>query len=125
MDPIKKEAIENSKLNKGDSVAIFGCGTGMEFSQIIEFIGVEGSLIAVDYSPQMLKIAQDKISENKWQNIKLIEGDIRSIEIPQVDCIFCTLCLSIIEDWELVVNNLLRSVKAGGTIVIGDMQLAS
>jgi len=37
----------------------------------------------------------------------------------------CTLGLSIIPDWEVAYRNLLASVRSGGRVVIGDLQLAT
>ena len=124
----KKKAFNDSTLKKGDKVLVFCCGTGLDFPYILDRIGAEGKIIGVDFSTEMLKQASAKIETNNWKNIKLIEADITKSNNEfkeEFDAGVCTLGLSIIPEFQLGYSNLLGSVKSGGEIIIGDMQLAS
>ena len=76
----KKRAFNESSLKKGDRVIVFCCGTGLDFGHIIKIIGKEGRIVGVDFSSQMLNLAQKKITKNKWDNVELIEADITSFD---------------------------------------------
>lgn len=124
----KKKAFEVSSLKKGDRVLVFCCGTGLDFPYILNMIGKEGSIIGVDFSSEMLKNAKDKIRENKWENVELVEADITKYEKEfdeKADVGVCTLGMSIIPEYKKAYYNLLAQVKEEGEIIIGDMQLAS
>ncbi len=124
----KKVAFSESSLKRGDRVLVFCCGTGLDFPHILNKIGKEGLITGVDFSSVMLDIARQKIDENKWDNIELIEADITKPidELSQkYDVGVCTLGLSIIPDYKSAYYNLLAYIKKQGEIIIGDMQLAS
>ncbi|MFC2152290.1 class I SAM-dependent methyltransferase [Bacteroidota bacterium] len=124
----KKQAFIDSSLKPGDSVIVFCCGTGLDFSEIIKRIGKEGKITGVDFSAEMLQRAQKRIERNKWSNIELIQADVTQFKNNsgfQYDSGVCTLGLSIIPDYLIAYYNLLSCVKEDGEIIIGDMQLAS
>ena len=124
----KRKAFEDSSLMRGDRILVFCCGTGLDFPHILEKIGKEGSIIGVDISAEMLKIARRNITKRKWGNIELIEADACKFEDKldvKADVGVCTLGLSIIPDYKSAYYNLLSNVKKQGEIIIGDMQLAT
>ncbi len=124
----KRIAIEESFLKMGDSVIVFCCGTGLDFSPIVKRVGEEGRIVGLDFSPTMLKQAEQKIRKKRWKNISLREVDVTEVGSSyqnQFDVGICTLGLSIIPDYQSAYTNLLSSVKPGGSIIIGDAQLAT
>ena len=72
----KKLSFNESSLKSGDKVLVFCCGTGLDFSHILKKIGKDGKIVGVDFSPEMLRIAEKRINRNKWENVELIEADI-------------------------------------------------
>ena len=124
----KKKAFEDSSLKTGDQVLVFCCGTGLDFPHILNKVGPEGKIIGVDFSKEMLALAEKKILKYGWDNIELLQEDVTDFEgriIQKVDAGVCTLGLSIIPDFKSAYRNLLSFVRPGGEIIIGDMQLAS
>ncbi len=98
------------------------------FSIYNKKIGKEGQIVGVDFSSEMLSKAKDRIIENKWANIELIEADITTFKDKldkDFDVAVCTLGLSIIPDFRSAFYNLLSYVKKNGEIIIGDAQLIS
>ena len=124
----KKLAFNDSSLKNGDRVLVFCCGTGLDFHPILKKIGKDGEIVGVDFSSEMLNKAKEKISKNKWENIKLIEADITKFKDKldkKFDVGVCTLGMSIIPEFKSAYYNLFSYVKKHGEIIIGDMQLAS
>jgi len=124
----KKKAIKDSSLKKGDKVAVFCCGTGLDFPYILERICNEGEITGFDFSAEMLRQAKKKIDKNNWKNIHLIHADVTKFDskyLNAFDAGVCTLGLSIIPEFELAYLNLLSYVKNTGELIIGDMQLAT
>lgn len=121
-------AIQAAGLSRGDRVLVFCCGTGREFPAILERIGPEGSIVGVDFSAAMLSLARQSVAREQWPNVTLIEGDVTEFEPTSeapFDAGLCTLGLSIIPDWKVAYENLVASVRPGGRVVIGDLQLAT
>ena len=59
----------------GATVLDLGCGTGRNFSLLVERVGERGNIIGVDYSEGMLEQARRRIQAKGWRNIELVRGD--------------------------------------------------
>lgn len=124
--PVKKSAMNNLGLKRGDHVIVFCCGTGQEFPFIQKRIGPEGAILGVDWSDGMLEQARRKIADNGWMNVKLVKGDVTAlpasaVETASYDSGICTLGMAIISEPEKAFQALKNAVRRGGTIVIGDI----
>jgi ubiquinone/menaquinone biosynthesis C-methylase UbiE len=127
-DEWKAQAIAASSLKEGDRVIVFCCGTGNDFHHIQKRVGETGSIVGVDFSPEMLAVARDKINRAGWTNVRLSEADVTQIRLgdgPQFDVGICTLGMSLIPRYQQAYEKLVATVKPGGELVIADLCLAS
>jgi ubiquinone/menaquinone biosynthesis C-methylase UbiE len=123
---LKKAAVNEMYLKCGDHVIVFCCGTGLEFPLIQTSIGPEGEILGVDWSDGMLERARRSISDNGWQNVGLVKGDVTAlpagvVETASYDAGICMLGLSIVSEPEKAFQALKDAVRVGGRIVIGDV----
>ncbi len=121
-------AIEAVGLNTGDRVLVFCCGTGREFAAIRERIGVEGTILGVDFSAAMLARARYGMRREGWTNVTLLEADVTEFEPPDgtsFDVGLCTCGMSIVPGWAAAFDALVGAVRPGGGVVVGDLQLAT
>ncbi len=123
---LKKAAVDELDLRRGDRVIAFCCGTGLELPFIRERIGPEGEILGIDWSDGMLEQARRGISDNGWANVKLYRGDVGAVpesvlRAGAYDAGICTLGLSIIDEPERAFWALKNAVRGGGRIVIGDV----
>ena len=125
----RKELIKNLEIKKGDRVFIIACGTGQNFKIIEEKIGNSGEIIALDYSKEMLKIAQKRIKKNNWKNIKLINADARDLNRKflldkdinaDFDILIGELAFSVIPDWKKVMKTSASLLKENAKIGLLD-----
>lgn len=119
-------------LNVADNQTVLdvACGTGANF-QHIRKRSATAPIYGTDYSAGMLRRAHDNIARNNWQNIQLFQADARTLSATTIaqqanhaqpfDNVLCALGLSVIPEWETVLNKLLGLLKAGGKIVIIDV----
>ncbi len=126
MIPFKKMAVSELKLERGDSVLVLCCGTGLEFPFIQKCIGPEGRILGVDWSGGMLEQARRRIADNGWSNVDLCRGDVTALPASVVsptsyDAGICTLGLSILGEPDKAFRALKDAVGEGGRIVIGDV----
>ena len=77
------KSVDLLNLKRGDTVVELGCGTGVNFSMIMERIGPEGRLIGVDISRGMLDRARQRAERAGWTNVELTHGDIAEYTLPK------------------------------------------
>lgn len=121
--------IENLEIKKGDRVLVIACGTGQNFKLIQGKIGNSGEIIALDYSKEMLEVAQKRINKNNWKNIKLINTDARNLSSkylvnnaikPDFDILIGELAFSVIPEWKNVMKTGTSLLKENAKIGLLD-----
>lgn len=79
-DPAKLERIlALGGPREGDRVLDLGCGTGVLFGQLLDRIGPEGRLDALDLSEAMLAVAATKVRDPR---LRLIQADVLEFDNP-------------------------------------------
>lgn len=123
---LRKETIASLHLQPGQTVLDVGCGTGRNFSLILEKIGSTGKLVGVDYTSDMLARAKERVEREGWKNVELIQADAARIELGQTfDAALSTLAISVIPDYRGALDRMLAHVKPGGYLAIGDAKRSS
>ena len=72
---LRKRAVDQLKLRRGDQVLEVGCGTGRNFPFLRDAVGAEGRIYGVDLSEGMLRRARKLCLRRLWTNFVLIEAD--------------------------------------------------
>ncbi len=99
-----------------DRILEIGCGTGKNTVWLVEECN---QLTAVDFSKEMLQIAQQKLKNNK---IVFTEADItKAWAFSKVDLITCSLVLEHIEDLEFIFNQAASKLSEDGLFYIGEL----
>jgi len=120
---IKRRSVDHLRLQRGDKVLVYSIGAGFGLDFILEKIGETGSVVGVDFSESMLKIAQEKIDKNGWKNVRLLLADLREYD-PSLDIGYkVDAALSIFGylDKE-VIADLINALNPRGRIVISGPQ---
>ena len=126
----RQKAVELLDLESGQVLIDIACGTGANFKHI-KATNTDVEIYGTDFSEGMLKKAQATIDQNKWKNMTLFQADARTLS-PQLihthfkktiefDRVICVLGLSVIPDWEEVLDKMLGLLKENGKIVIVDV----
>lgn len=114
---MKLLAINQMDLVDGDRILDLCCGTGDIISLILESYSLNLDIIGVDFSVEMLKIAQKRF-KNK-DNVKLIQAD--ASKMPFEDDCFDHIIISFgLRNLENIYDNLKeinRVLKKGGSFV--------
>lgn len=101
-----------------DSVVEIGCGTGKNTQWIAQ---KAQNIIALDFSSEMLSIAQKKVPQN---HVKFLEADISKkwkIESKIADLIICNLVLEHLKDLSNVFSETHRVLKDEGFFFISEI----
>jgi ubiquinone/menaquinone biosynthesis C-methylase UbiE len=83
---IRRAAIEQVNLGRGDTVLDVGCGPGVNLSMLREAVGPEGAVVAVDLSGGMLRRARERVEEHGWTNVSLVQCDA-TLPVVSDECI--------------------------------------
>lgn len=75
--PARERAVAAMDLSRGDTVVDMGTGTGANLRYLRDGVGPDGRVIGLDISPRMLRRAQYLVDGEGWENVTLVEADIR------------------------------------------------
>lgn len=126
----RKRAIELLDIQPGQVLLDVACGTGANFKHLIA-ANSEIDIYGTDFSEGMLRKGQATIDKNNWDNITLFKADARELTPSLIqekinkninfDRIICVLGLSVIPDWDQVLDKMLSLLNENGRIVIVDV----
>ena len=96
--PARRRAVAALDLSPGDVVVDMGTGTGVSLPLLREAVGEAGRVVGVDASPGMLARARARVEAAGWENVDVVEGDVRDppLEGP-VDAV-CSAFVAVMYD---------------------------
>jgi ubiquinone/menaquinone biosynthesis C-methylase UbiE len=105
-------------LEPGQNILDVGTGTGVLIPYLIRAVGADGSVTAIDYSENMIKVCRTKHSHLKNVSIKL--GNIEEDAFPKesFDAVICFGVFPHLENKEKALRNINRTLKPDGKLVI-------
>ncbi len=105
-------------LKAGQTVLDVGTGTGVLIPYLIQAVGPDGSVTAIDYSEKMVQICKTKYSHLKNVSIKV--GNIEEDAFPaeSFDAVVCFGMFPHLENKEKVLRNINYTLKPCGKLVI-------
>jgi ubiquinone/menaquinone biosynthesis C-methylase UbiE len=122
-EPMRETAIDLLDLRTGDRVLDVGCGPGVNFERLRRDVGEDGELLAIDYSPEMVENARQRVTERGWSNVDVIQGDATTADLGEgFDAAIATLSMSVMPDVHRAITNVHRSLAPGGTFVVFDLR---
>lgn len=112
-------------LKPGMKVLEVGAGTGKDSELIIEAISPGGQAFLSDLSPNMLRIAKQRLKPNQVDvNYFIANGTYLPFEDNSFDAIFHFGGINTFSERQAAFEEFNRVVKVGGRIVIGDESVA-
>lgn len=110
--------IEALALRAGEQVLDAGCGPGLLAEQMAIAVGSKGQVTGVDFSQDMLELANKRCSE--LENVQLQQGSVEALEFEDesFDVVTCTQTLLYVENVDLAIDEIQRVLKPGGRVAI-------
>ena len=113
-----RELIKKISLKGTENVLDLGCGDGKVTADIAKIVS-EGSIIGVDNSAEMIKLASDRHSGEIYQNLSFQEMDAVNLNFnDRFDLIFSNAVLHWVKDPKAVIKGMFKSLKHGGRIIL-------
>ncbi len=120
----RRKAVQALNLQRGDIVVEIGCGTGLNFSLLQNYVRPEGKIIGVDLTDAMLEQARRRVKENKWLNVELAQSDAPEFQFPgKVDGILSTFAITLVPEFDKVIQAGSKSLSAGKKLAILDFKM--
>jgi len=117
-DTAKLDKLAHSlSINRGDTVLDVGTGTGILIPHLLEKIGENGRLVALDSASEMLKKAKEKGFKG---NIEYVDADVTGVPLPDVvfDAVVCYASFPHFKDKAKALIEISRLLKKGGWMFI-------
>ena len=124
----REAGIARLGLHQGSRVLDVGCGTGLNFPRLRELVGAGGTVVGVDASPAMLRVATQRIEANGWTNVTVHQADAAELAAvldggESFDAVLFTYSLSIIASWRSAFAQARGRLRPGGRIAVVDLAL--
>lgn len=117
-------------LDGGETVLDVGCGTGQHLEALRGFVGAEGRVVGIDYSPRMLARADQLLRRHGWDNVELRHGDASQPAFGQpdlgpafADAALASFSMSAMPDVRAAARNVRAALRPGGRCLVIDVRL--
>jgi len=98
-----------------------GAGTGANLDFAGDTVPRLKEVILVDLSPSMLRVAEQRIAQRKWSNVRTVLSDATRFQPPgSVDVVTFSYALTMIPNWFAAIDQAFRILKPGGIIGVVD-----
>jgi len=123
-EPVRRRAISQLALERGDVVLDVGCGTGLSLELVRRAIGTQGKIIGIEQSPEMIEQARERVAQDHWNNVTLLCSPVESAHIPELaDAALFHFTHDILRRPEAVAH-VIRHLKPGARVVASGLKWA-
>lgn len=114
-----------AELQAGETVLDLGCGAGMDAILAARKVGPSGTLIGVDFSPEMIDKATRNAVALDLPNVEFRLGDLEALPLENgtVDVAISNGVFNLCPDKPKVLGEVLRVLRVGGRLCMADMIL--
>src|SRR5690625_627367 len=115
----RKSVMKQMNVKKGSIALDVCCGTGDWSIALATEVGTAGEVIGLDFSENMLSVAEQKKNDGAFENLNFIHGN--AMELPFADNSFDYVTIGFglrnVPDYNQVIQEMYRVVKPGGKVV--------
>ncbi len=115
------EVAKSLDLLPGGTVVELGCGPASVVPSLLKKIDKSSRIIGIDFSSQMIDIANRKKEANGWENVEFLCMDMYDFSPEQkVNAVVFCLALTAMPDYKMALEKAITILKPGGQLLILD-----
>jgi len=123
IEPVRQEVIDSLQLKPGDRVLDVACGTGKSFDMLRDAVGSEGEVVGVELSPDMLKIAAERVDQAGWDNVHLVEAAMETADLKgPFDAVLFVYTQDVLQS-EVALTRIFEAVRPGARVASTGLKL--
>lgn len=123
-EPLRRRAVDWLAPRRGATVLDVACGTGLSFAPLQAAVGAGGRIIGIEQSPEMLDLAQRRVRQHGWRNVRLLHSAAEEAPLrSQADAALLHFTHDVMRN-ERAVSHLLQHLRPGATVVATGLQWA-
>jgi SAM-dependent methyltransferase len=105
----------------GERILDVGCGPGFYVRELLDEIGGQGSVVAVDASPDMLALARQRCEGH--DNVSFREGNATALPVDDsdADAALCVQVMEYVPDPPAALAEFHRALRPGGRVLVWDV----
>ena len=117
--PVVEQVIARARLTAGERVLDLGTGTGAVAERAARLVGPKGLVVGVDISPDMLRVARERMNGRGLAAVSLREGRAEALpaENEAFDVVLASLSLMYVVDRVAAARELARVLRPQGRLV--------
>jgi ubiquinone/menaquinone biosynthesis C-methylase UbiE len=125
--PYSRELLKRVGLGPGSRIADIGCGTGLMALWMARHVTETGEVWAVDSSREQLRIVEEDSKASGLNNLRLQEASAYNTGLPRdsFDFVYSRFLMCHLTKPAEAMMEMLGMIKAGGTLVCEDYQMAA
>ena len=106
-------------IQHGDNVLDVGTGTGILIPHIMKRVTHKGNIVALDYSENMIRKAQEKYPGSEYCNVSFIIDDFFALESEyKFDAVICYSCFPHFDDKRSFFHKAFEILNQNGYVLI-------
>ncbi len=115
-----QKLVEYAEIESGSNVLDVAFGRGASLFPAAESTCINGQVVGIDFSHEMVKATAKVVLENEINNIQVLQMDAEklSFQSETFDNVICGLSTAFFSDSILAVDEMVRVLKYGGTLTI-------
>lgn len=115
----RKDVMKRMNVQQDSNVLDVCTGTGDWALSLANEVGTNGKVIGLDFSKNMLKVAQEKKEQSQLEQLEFIHGNAMDLPFPDNTFDYVTIGFGLrnVPNYETVLKEMYRVVKPGGKVV--------
>lgn len=109
-------------IRPGDTVVDLGSGAGNDCFVARHQVGATGRVIGLDFTPAMVRKAQEHAAKLGLTNVSFVRGEIENMPLENgvADVVVSNCVLNLVPDKRVAFSEMYRIIKPGGHFAVSD-----